>query len=565
MVLYGAYELSMMLILLFSLGVLTAGWGQLVARVLGLPTDKVWYLDNLWLGLICITSALSIAHFFIPINWPVRCGVMLVGLYGLARTKDLYDQTALIFRQLQRHPWLLAVFSVCLTMLCLKALQAPRNFDSALYHFQTMRWLSEYSIVPGLGNLHGRLAFNQSYFNLLAFLNIQPLGSKSYSTTGVFITLLCMGSLSRLYLELCVGRVWIAASFMVGIALSFESLPSPTPDLAVALLQLQIFICLISLFNTYQTNATFNLTRYVVTIFLACFIFTVKISGLFFALATIAVVMPLARWRLQPTRMVLIKTSVLCAGMIGIHLVRGYMLSGAPLFPSTFGAIWSLPWAMLPANVQGEAAWIYSWARLPGQEPSVVLGNWNWLNSWWARLPKSFMYVLSGSLLLALLNMLLLTRSHRIGRMLVVHTLYLPLILATIFWFFTAPDYRFLGAIPVLFVAVGGWLISLHLHDLLRVKKIRFFNSIASTAFVALVSVAAIFLNFIGVRSLTLHVPEHLPSMMVPTEKINTGQIFYQPQDGLCWYSALPCTPFVYPDLKLLAPESGIAAGFTLK
>ena len=75
----------------------------------------------------------------------------------------------------------------------------------------------------------------------------------------------------------------------------------------------------------------------------------------------------------------------------------------------------------------------------------------------------------------------------------------------------------------------------------------------------------SIILNFIGVRSLTLNVPKHLPSVVGPIEKMNSGQIFYQPQDGLCWDSALPCAPFVYPHLKLLAPESGVVAGFTLK
>lgn len=565
MVWYGAYELCLMLILLFGLCVLTAGWGRLVAGALGLLTDKVWYPDNLWLGLICITLVLSFAHFFIPISWPMRCGVILVGLIGLSRTKDLYAQTALVFNQIRSHPWFLVCFSVCLTMLCLKALQAPRNFDSALYHFQSMRWLGEYSIVPGLGNLHGRLAFNQSYFNLLAFLNIQPLGSKSYSTAGVFVTLLCIGSLGRLYLELSVGRVWVIASLMLGIALSFEQLPSPTPDIAVALLQIQIFICLISLFNANQTNAGLNLTRFVLTIFLACFIFTVKISGLFFAVAAIAIVLPLAQWRLQPTRMVLIKTGVLGIGFVGVHLARSYVLSGTPLFPSTFGAIWSLPWAMLPANVNGEASWIYSWARMPGAEPSVVLGNWNWLSPWWGRLPKSFVYVLSGSLLMLLLNLLLLTRSYRVGRVLLTHALYLPLVLAMIFWFFTAPDYRFLGALPTLLVALGGWLILLNLHVLLPVSQTSFLKLTVPSAFIAQACAAAIILNFIGVRSLTLNVPQHLPAIAGPIERINSGQIFYQPQDGLCWDSALPCTPFVYPHLKLLEPESGVAAGFTLK
>ena len=82
---------------------------------------------------------------------------------------------------------------------------------------------------------------------------------------------------------------------------------------------------------------------------------------------------------------------------------------------------------------------------------------------------------------------------------------------------------------------------------------------------VAQLFAAAIFLYLAGVRSLTLNVPTHVPLVIDPVQKSMTGQTFYQPQDTLCWDSALPCSPFVYPALKQLVPELGVAAGLTLK
>lgn len=134
MVWYGAYELCLMLILLFGLCVLTSGWGRLVAGASGLPTDKVLYPDNLWLGLICITLALSFAHFFILISWPMRCGVILVGLIGLSRTKDLSKQTALVFKQIRSHPLVLVCFSVGLTMLCQGASSPSYTLTLSFWH-----------------------------------------------------------------------------------------------------------------------------------------------------------------------------------------------------------------------------------------------------------------------------------------------------------------------------------------------------------------------------------------------------------------------------------------------
>ena len=40
------------------------------------------------------------------------------------------------------------------------------HFDSGLYHAQAIRWIEEYGVVPGLANLHCRLAYNSSAFIL---------------------------------------------------------------------------------------------------------------------------------------------------------------------------------------------------------------------------------------------------------------------------------------------------------------------------------------------------------------------------------------------------------------
>ncbi|EMO63800.1 hypothetical protein LEP1GSC133_1179, partial [Leptospira borgpetersenii serovar Pomona str. 200901868] len=37
---------------------------------------------------------------------------------------------------------------------------SPFAYDSGLYHIQSIKWIQEYSVVPGLANLHGRFGFN---------------------------------------------------------------------------------------------------------------------------------------------------------------------------------------------------------------------------------------------------------------------------------------------------------------------------------------------------------------------------------------------------------------------
>ncbi len=42
--------------------------------------------------------------------------------------------------------------------------QPASHYDTDLYHAQSIRWIEEYGIAPGLGNLHHRLAYNSAFF-----------------------------------------------------------------------------------------------------------------------------------------------------------------------------------------------------------------------------------------------------------------------------------------------------------------------------------------------------------------------------------------------------------------
>ena len=64
--------------------------------------------------------------------------------------------------------------------------------------------------------------------------------------------------------------------------------------------------------------------------------------------------------------------------------------------------------------------------------------------------------MLGGGMVMFELNVLWLNRMRRADRLLEPYALYIPPILAMIFWFFTAPDYIFLGTIPTLLVTFGG-------------------------------------------------------------------------------------------------------------
>lgn len=569
MTVHGLYELSVTLLLLALLPILVAGWAALARRCVGLVNDAAFSVDNLWLGFVCLVAVMGILHLVMPIAWLARGLLVGISLVGFAMIPNLGQQLALFRQSIRQYPGTAICLLIAILLLCVKALGVTRNFDSALYHFQTIRWLNEFAIVPGLGNLHGRLAFNQSYFNFLAFLNIEPLATKGYAVAGIFLVLLCAFSIARVYKLLDIGKAWIGISLASGLAFTFDSLSAPTPDTAIAIIQIYMFTCLIRFFITHRNTNQVDFELLAMMIFFAYFIVTVKMSALIFAVGVLLILLPFV-WRLTKAQYkILIQISCICLLFLCAHLVRGYILSGVPLFPSTVGAIWGLPWAMLPFNVEGEAIWIYSWARLPGALPAEVLGNWTWFKPWLANLSRFARVMLLIDACLLLANIFVLIRTRNFRQDLGLYSLYIPLLSALIFWFFTAPDFRFLGAIPTLLAALSGLLLFTHLCEQPTFRRLVDLVSQDEYRLVYRLSlgliIVLIFSYFLHLRSLTLRIAEPLPVAEVRQKITNFGAKIDVAKDGLCWANPLPCSWFVDDGLKLLDPAAGFGAGFTLR
>ena len=124
----------------------------------------------------------------------------------------------------------------------------PTNYDSGLYHFSSIRWINEYAIVPGLGNLHGRLAFNQSFFTYVAalnpFFNAGRVVANSYLWLLTLITCVEVAVISLRHERGLVG--WSVGLFSIPqlfyLAMTSNGVASPTPDFTCNLLQTALIV-----------------------------------------------------------------------------------------------------------------------------------------------------------------------------------------------------------------------------------------------------------------------------------------------------------------------------------
>ena len=111
------------------------------------------------------------------------------------------------------------------------------HYDTDLYHAQSIRWIEEYGVIKGLGNVHNRLAYNSSFFAVSALYSMKFLLGQSLHTVNGFMTLLL--SISTLDIMDSFKRKKFVISDYVRIAAIYyltlicDEIVSPASDFAI--------------------------------------------------------------------------------------------------------------------------------------------------------------------------------------------------------------------------------------------------------------------------------------------------------------------------------------------
>lgn len=556
------------------------GWGIILKRLLGVPVTHVVDISDFWLGHFVSLFAYELLNLWLPVDWRVSVTFFGIGL-GYFLKHRVFDALnwLLLYKPVT---WTQSVLWIaCGSMVIFAsfwAMALPINEDSWSYHFQSIRWANEYPIVPGLGNLHGRLAFNQSHFGFLALLNFFPYWNKGYAAGGLVLWLAtaftCLSLLAR-YLH---HKKALLLLLLVVIEPLAKYSSSPSPDFAVSLLQV---VGIIYLVNIVHGNSKSPFQKYadLCTVLLVCAaLCSVKLSGLIYGAALSGVAVWCARGILGQYRRGIMSLLIVIVIFIVVHGIRGIITSGVPLYPSTVGSSFSFDWSVPLERIQNEAAWIYSCARTgsPCQAPALVMRDWNWLGPWWANLVPTHSKLLLGCSLTAMCAASFadfLAKNSFPGPRHQDWLLMIPFVAALVFWFLSAPDVRFLGTMLELMFGLSFWALLCSWDRHLKLSQ--------TFAGGRLVLARKFFQswNFPTIASVTilifctrlLPVPAwSWPSLPQPATRviaIKNGFSVFEPAGGTCWFMQLPCSPAVDPYLEYRETQMGdpLAHGFRVR
>lgn len=456
----------------FAAVCLGLGFGALC--MLGpMACDAVTLRRSAWLGVTITIAFLQLWHLVIPVGTVAAVALGALALPGVVwlafACKQAIAASSAASKQPSHRMTIALVIAFALGCLWLANLSAGSGalYDTGLYHLQAVRWNHEHAIVPGLGNLHSRFAFNNSGFLVAAmFEGVGWHGRSSHVFNG-FLAAVLLGHLVSLLagmkredtasravgvfaLVLLPGLIILALRPLEIASLSTDFTAAVVTAGGVALLAEAMWSrlgdeshgsALVAIVGVFSAAATIKLSNAVLAA-----------GAVLVALAVLSPKAWFAPWRGR-----------LCAALlaamtltVGVWSARGVVLSGYPLYPADALAA-PVSWRLAPDVLTEERNRTYNYSR----GPADAYESWLGVPSSFRNLPTREVTVpllifVAGSIVRGLLQRHASAR-HGYVRQFLARTMwvFMPVMLAIIFWLTTAPAPRFAFLLVWLMAAIS--------------------------------------------------------------------------------------------------------------
>ncbi len=298
-------------------------------------------------GIVLVTVYAQIVSLFTKVSLGANLVLLALSvLIAVYYRDELGDELLSMLGKLKAG----ANFYVYLAVFLIMAYGASHgymHYDSDLYHAQAIRWIEEYGIVRGLGNLHVRLAYNSSAFPLSALYSFRFLGGQSYHVMSGFFALLLAWQCVDIKNVLRRGHPVISdfarLAAIYYLFTIYDEMMAPASDYFLSCLVFYIIIHWLDMNVRHERSYL----PYILLALLGVFAITIKLSAAPMLLLTIVPIYKLFHNRTKE-KMRAFWVSVALAFVIVLpFLIRNIILSGWLLYPVTFldffGFYWEIP------------------------------------------------------------------------------------------------------------------------------------------------------------------------------------------------------------------------------
>lgn len=337
------------------------------------------------------------------------------------------------------------------------------HYDTGLYHAQSIRWIEEYGVTKGLGNLHCRLAYNSSSFALSALYSFGFFGGQSYHCMAGFLALVLakvcceiVGAWRRRKLRLSDFARLMGIYYLLMI---FDEMVSPASDYFMVLTVFYIVIRYLELSEEREKAWL----PYGLLALMCIFTISVKLSAAFIVLFVLKPAVMLIKDKNGKGIAGFIVMGVL---IMAPYLIRNVRISGWLVYPFTAADFFMVDWKIPKEIADYDAKEIQVWGR--GMYDVAEYGKriTEWLPAWFrAQREVDRLFIFAGitatpisvaALVLAVVKKNAMQRDVMLAAVTVN--------VSFLFWLFSAPLIRY-GCVyvwlaaPITFGGMALWLI----------------------------------------------------------------------------------------------------------
>ncbi len=492
---------------------------------LGIAFDKITKLKStnfvvlIFLGLFTTTLLASFWAFFGRINIEFNLFLLAINAVICFKYKsELLSLCQTFFTEIAALSKALKLFLLLLAILILaQSAAAPYFIDNETYYIQTIKWLNEYGFVKGLANLHIFLAqtsgwhIAQSAFSFsFLYPNFNDLNGFSVLLINLFAVLKLNAFNSTKNREaLLIGILPLANLFF------FQFISSPSPDLAVYVLSCLLFYYFLKHFYSI-TSEVLNLI-----VILALFIIYIKITALPIILLPIALIL----LNFKKLILKIDQIAIVSLLVLGLFIAKNVIISGYPLFPSTYFKDTIAQSYALPIEIN------QFWFNTAKMYDIVVnRSEFHYLSSFdifikWLFCSKIDSVFNCTILLLVLIIPVFL---YRFLNTKAYWVLYLTMLLQLVFLFLSSPQYRFI----LQFVLIFGFLLIAHF-----IKKVK---PLVFLFYVSLIPIGITLILPIQTSTLLQYADKsfNLENVIFPSKNSNVNTTYYKAKiDNLSYFS----------------------------
>ena len=332
------------------------------------------------LGLVTVTVYAQIFSLFYKVG--AAANLMLVVVCIVIAVGAGHQIAALLTERWKGKgiAWKIAM-ALSVVVWCFCTSRGYMHYDSDLYHAQSIRWIEEYGIVKGLGNIHVRFAYNSSFFALSALYSMKFLTGHSLHTVNGLMALLLWTQVLPLFGKHQKGqRKTLVTDFarlgaFYYLTVIYSDIVAPASDYAIMCVVFFIVIKWLELLEHEEDSAV----PYALLCVAGVYAVTLKLTAGLILLLTAKPACMLVRqkrWRDIGIDLMM--------GIVTITpwLARTVLLSGYLLYPFPALDLFDVDWKMNAAAAALDAAEIKTWGRGLNNAALVDLPVTQWFSGW---------------------------------------------------------------------------------------------------------------------------------------------------------------------------------------